>query len=95
MSKFKSVFTVDELKLFFDPYFRRYAWERDYLEIQSLNTGHFWLLIKDPAAEIPVKLLHKYSKNQPYHHQCGAASIYSAIRKIKKHDDYVLKKTLK
>ncbi len=91
MSDFKSVFTADELKSFFDPYFRRYAWEQDYLEIQSLNTGHFWLLIKDPAAETPVKLLHKYRKNQSYHHQCGAASICSAIKKIKKHDEYVLK----
>ena len=92
MSKFKSVFTVDELKLFFDPYFRRYAWEQDYLEIQSLNTGHFWLLIKDPTAEIPYTLLHKHRRKHAYHKQGRRSkSIESAIRKIKRHDKYFMK----
>jgi hypothetical protein len=91
MSDFQSVFTVDELIIFFDPYFRRYAWEQNYLEIQSLNSGHFWLLIKDPTAEIPYTVLHKHRRNHSYHRQCGAKSIHSAVRRIKKHDLYVLK----
>ncbi len=91
MSDFNSVFTVNELIKFFDPYFRRYAWERNYLEIQSLNTGHFWMLIKNPAADIPYTILHKHRRKHAYHKQCSSKSIDTAIRKIKRHDEYYLK----
>ncbi len=76
---FSSVFTVDELIKFYDSYFIQCAWERNYLEIQSKNTCHYWLLIKDPTSNVPITLLHKHRLRQPYHRQCGCASIDSAI----------------
>lgn len=91
MSDFKSIFSVDELIMFFDPYFRRYHWGENCLEVMSLNTGHFWLLIKNPSADIPYTILHKHRKNHKYHRQCGSKSLASAIKKIKRHDQYFLK----
>lgn len=94
---FISVFSTDELIKFYDPYFRQCAWESNYLELQSKNTGHYWLLIKDPSADVPVTLLHKHQLRQPYHKQCvvGCVSIDSAIKKIKKHDAYIIKQNTK
>ena len=87
---FESVFTTNELIGFFDPYFRQCAWESQYLEVQSRNTLHYWLIIKDPAADIPYTLLHKHHKRHPYHKQCRHQYYASIIKTIKKHDAYVM-----
>lgn len=88
---FKSVFTIQEIVAFFDNYFRQIEWDSDCLEVMSKNTGHYWLIIHIDREDVPIMLLHKHESYQNYHKQCNCETVHSAIRKIKKHDEYVLK----
>ncbi len=89
---FESVFTTQDLIAFFDNYFERIAWESQCLVIRSKNTGHYWEIIHTGRNDVPYILFHKHKRWHNYHKQCNCLSVQSAIRKIKKHDDYVLNK---
>ncbi len=90
---FECCFSSEEIVQFFDSYFRQCAWESSYLEVESRNTHHFWMIIKNPEADVPYTLLHKHQRNHPYHRQCRCANFNSVIRKIKRHDSYILRKS--
>lgn len=84
------MFTSFEKKQLEDSYFSLLSKNSDYYEIQSRITKHCWIIQKLPTGNVHTK--HKYRKYvKRYHDQCNSASISSAIKKIKKHDAYMLK----
>lgn len=87
-----SMFSNYEKKLCADVYFSIRRIEEEYIEIQSKNTRHCWLLHKPEGSTYPVILYHKHKSNDPYFHkQCPLFTVKRAIQIIKEHDAYVLK----
>ena len=89
---FECAFTGREIVEYYDPYFVQLAWESQYLEVKSKNTGHYWGIVYTGKENAPIMLLHKYQDYHDYHKQCDCLTVHSAIKKIKKHDDYILNK---
>lgn len=93
---FTSTFTGKEIVKMYDQYFYQHAWESTYFELESRCTHHMWLIVKESSelqdSKPNIRLYHKYNRRLPYHLQCGCYSVESAIKKIKSHDSYVLKK---
>ena len=85
-----SMFTTSEKKYLEDSYFKVLCKDSNYYEIQSRNTKHCWLIQK-PDKSVYVHTMHKYRKSvKRYHDQCDSISVESALKKIKKHDKYIL-----
>ena len=85
------MFTASEEKYLEDSYFKILYKSSYYYEIQSKNTKHCWLIQK-PTDNGFIHTMHKYRKSdERYHDQCNSATVKSAIKKIKKHDEYILK----
>jgi hypothetical protein len=75
-----------------DPYFKVIRQTDDFLELQSRNTSHCWI-IKKSLSDLPriIYLYHKHTPNVPYYHkQCNNQTVSSAIKKIKDHDYYFI-----
>lgn len=84
------MFTVSEKKHLEDSYFKILCKDSNCYEIQSKNTKHCWLIQKFDN-DIHIRTMHKHGNNvKDYHYQCSSATVESAVRKIKKHDKYVL-----
>jgi len=63
------MFTRKEHALFADPYFRIIGEEQQYIEIQSLNTGHCWNVFKNQFESVnKIKLYHKHKETDSYYH---------------------------
>lgn len=85
------MFTASEMKYLEESYFKVLCKNPDCYEIQSKNTKHCWLIQK-PTNNGLIHTMHKYRKNdERYHDQCNSATVKSAVKKIKKHDEYILK----
>lgn len=85
------MFTASEEKYLEDSYFKILYKSSYYYEIQSKNTKHCWLIQK-PINNGLIHIMHKYRKSvKRYHDQYDSATVESAIKKIKKHDEYILK----
>lgn len=85
------MFTESEMKYLEESYFKVLCKDPDCYEIQSKNTKHCWLIQK-PIHKGLIHIMHKYRKSvKRYHDQCDSATVESAVKKIKKHDEYILK----
>lgn len=64
------MFINKERKLLSDPYFRIIREEEQFVELQSINTGHCWNVFKNQfEREYKVTLYHKHSISDKYYHQ--------------------------
>jgi hypothetical protein len=90
------MFTAKELYQVNTNYFNILKTYDDFIEIQSINTKHYWIIKKQITyTRTPLVLYHKHSLLTPYYHkQSRANSINHAIQQIKSHDKYVLKNVL-
>ncbi len=86
------MFTRKEQSLFTDPYFKIVREEQQYIEVQSINTGHCWNIFKNQFEPISkVKLYHKHkSTDQYYHEHRNCRTVAEAVKEIKEHDEHVL-----
>lgn len=93
---FAFTFNSDELSFFDSNYFCNITHNNNSIEIQSINTGHWWLIKK---VEMPiynkVKVWHKYHESHPYHVQFHFDTCETACTKIKAHDVIVLNRSPK
>ncbi len=65
----------------------------EFLEIQSINTGHYWIIKKLPyfSFKLHIQVYHKHSLKNPYYHKHSQHfNIEQAIHQIKEHDKYIL-----
>ena len=78
--------------MFSDPYFRIIREEEQFIELQSINTGHCWNVFKNQfEADYRVTLYHKHKATDKYYHQHRKCrTVIDAIQQIKSHDAYVL-----
>ena len=86
------MFNRKEVNLLHDPYFRIIREEEQFVEIQSLNTGHCWNVFKNQFEKIhKIKLYHKHKQSDAYYHEHRICrNVVEAIEQIKGHDEYVL-----
>lgn len=91
------MFNRKEVNLLHDPYFRIIREEEQFVEIQSLNTGHCWNVFKNQFEKIhKIKLYHKHKQSDAYYHEHRICrNVVEAIEQIKAHDDYVLEQAEK
>ena len=84
------MFTQKECRLLSAPYFRLVRQTDTFYEIQSKNTGHFWIIKKTQTAQQnPIIIYHKHTRETPYYHKHGKArNVQSALQQIKSHDVY-------
>lgn len=85
----KIMFTSKEIRLCSVPYFNIIQICDIYIELQSNNTGHCWIIQKCNGT---VQLHHKRNSQDPYYHkQKRVFTVSKAIAAIMAHDEYVLK----
>lgn len=86
------MFTRKEHALFADPYFRIIREEQQYIELQSLNTGHCWNVFKNQFESVnKIKLYHKHKETDSYYHDHKLCrTVADAVKEIKDHDAYVI-----
>ena len=87
------MFTNKDLRLIEnDNYFKRLRKTEDFVEIQSRNTGHCWIIQKNKiTGELPIRLHHKHRITDQYYHMHRKEScVRSAVKQIQSHDIYVL-----
>lgn len=86
------MFTRKEQKYLIHPYFRIIREEQQYVELQSVNTGHCWNIFENQFEQTnKIKLYHKHKEANTYYHQHRLCRIVAeAISNIKEHNDYVL-----
>lgn len=83
-------FNSYEISLFNSDYFSFFSYTNNTIEVQSHNTGHWWILkIIEPQV---IRLYHKHKKCDYYHLQCCVARTKQGLKNIKKHDSFILKK---
>lgn len=86
------MFTKKDHRLLSSPYFRLIRQTDAFYEIQSLNTGHCWIIRKHHSSgNSPVIIYHKHTLKTPYYHKHGQSyTVQSAVQQIKSHDAYQL-----
>lgn len=86
------MFTNKDYSLINNCYFNILRQTENFIEIQSLNTKHCWIIKKQVCtSSYPIILYHKHTAATPYYHKHrGYNKISKAIEEIKKHDTYVL-----
>lgn len=84
------MFTQKECRLLSAPYFRLIRQTDTFYEIQSKNTGHFWIIKKNQITQQNLIIIyHKHTQGTPYYHKHGQArNVQSALQQIKSHDVY-------
>lgn len=83
------MFTKDERSPIYNS--KNYRLLADYgncCEFISLKSGHYWRLRVEEGKFV---LYHKYAKSKKYHVQHYPATVKSAEKKIRDHDNYVLR----
>ncbi len=86
------MFTAKDKEMLGNPYFKIIAKSQAMYEVQSKNTGHYWMIV--PLADRKtryVRLLHKYKKEHDYHEQTITGTVLDAVLEIICHDDFKLK----
>jgi len=88
------MFTLQETFILADSYFTVLRQTETYFEIMSNNTKHCWIIQKhNHADKFPIWIHHKHTKKTPYYHRHGHSfTVSHAVKIIKGHDSYVLKK---
>ena len=86
------MFTRREVNMLHDPYFRVIREEEQFIEIQSICTGHCWNVFKHQLErDFKVTLYHKHKRTDEYYHEHRKChNVLKAIEEIKSHDEYVL-----
>ena len=65
--------------------------DKQYLTIQSRNTGHYWYLhCAGYPTEEALVIFHKHRFSHPYHQHGRANTLRQAIRSIQGHDKWLL-----
>ena len=84
------MYTQKERRLLSAPYFRLIRRTDTFYEIQSQNTGHFWIIKKiQTTQQNPIIIYHKHTQGTLYYHEHGKArNVQSALQQIKNHDVY-------
>lgn len=80
------MFTVAERKPLYATYFKLVEEQGNYAVVTSKNTRDTWRLRVEDGW---VVTYHMPRGQKKYHLQCRSASIASAVKKIRKHDDFV------
>jgi hypothetical protein len=84
------LFTKKELSLFKSDYFKILKIYENYIEIQSLNTEHCWIIQKTQSKPMVV-LHHKHLLQDKYYHKhYYGRTTKDAYKQIISHDAYVL-----
>ena len=88
------IFTRKEYSLINSNYFRIIRETENYLEFQSKNTKHCWIIQKhsfESSKKHPIFIYHKHSPKVTYYHKHWECyTVFQAIESIKGHDKYVL-----
>lgn len=89
------MFNQPDNKLLSSSYFTMIRQTEDYVEIQSKNTKHCWIIRKQSFSNTaPILIYHKHASSDSYYHKHRYShSVKSAIQQIKNHDDFVLNPT--
>lgn len=82
------MFTVPERMPLHTPYFVIIAEQCNYAVVMSKNTRDIWRVRVENGWIITD---HMPRGQKRYHHQCRSISIASAVKKIRSHDEYVLR----
>ena len=84
------MFSRKEHRLLSAPYFRLIRRTDNFYEIQSKNTGHFWIIQKNRISQrYPVTVYHKHTQNTPDYHRHGQSyTVSSALQQIESHYIY-------
>jgi hypothetical protein len=87
------MFNSKELSLFQTSYFSDFKYQNEVIEVRSINTGHWWLLLRmDMPRATMIVIKHRYPGVKKYYLQCHIHTFNKAIRLIKDHDAYILAK---
>lgn len=88
------IFTRKEYSLIKTGYFNLLRETESYLEFQSKNTKHCWIIYKhsfDSSKQHPIFIYHKHTiKTEYYHKHWECYTVAQAVKSIKGHDEYVL-----
>ena len=64
----------------------------DYVEFCSRNTGHYWIIKKEPfEIQYPYTIYHKHKLTDYYHRHRQNYSFEKCLISILEHDNYVLR----
>lgn len=80
--------TKKEKTPLYDAYFKLVGEDFGYVKVQSKNTRDIWLVRQCHSM---VETLHRPKGAKRYHHQCNSATVASAVKKIRQHDEYKLR----
>lgn len=84
------MFTSKDIRLCSNSYFNIIKICETFIELQSKNTGHYWIIQKCNKV---IQLHHKHNCTDPYYHkQKKVFTVEKAIVAIMSHDTYVLKR---
>lgn len=89
------IFTNYEKRFLRGEYFELIKEQDRFIEFKSRNTQHCWILFRksNNNLERPITIYHKHHQSDPYYHKhYEAYTIGQAIKSIKDHDSYVLRK---
>lgn len=87
------MFNSQELSLLKSPYFSDFNYQSEAIEVRSINTGHWWQLLRmDMPRATMIVIRHRYPGIKKYHLQCHVHTFNKAIKLIKDHDAYILAK---
>lgn len=85
------MFSKHEIFLLDQEYFKIIRCSQKEMVIESNNTKHCWAIVPIVTRKGKTfKIWHSHSKYNDFHDHANAATVESAIKKIKKHDDYHL-----
>lgn len=88
------MFLCDEIKKVDLNYFfiNRILQDENLMEIQSRNTGDYWIIKKDSliGEKFPIVLYHKHLKQKYYHRHWQCYTVNQCINSIYAHDDYYI-----
>ena len=86
------MFTAKDKEMLGNPYFKVITKNTVMYEVQSRNTGHYWVIfpLQDKKTKY-VRLMHKYKTEHDYHEQTTTGSVLDAVLEIICHDDFKLK----
>ena len=82
------MFTVPERMPLYAHYFELIAEQGNYAVVMSKNTRDTWRVRVEDGWIVTD---HMPCGQKRYHRQCRSISIASAVRKIRRHDEYVLR----
>ena len=88
----ETYFSKEEIKELENSYFKVKSKDVAAYEIESINTGHSWVIHKClwEYDNKPVEIYHKHKKSKKYHRHWKCKTVHQAIRSIKSHDRYYL-----